>query len=216
MNTFDYIVVGAGSAGCVLADRLTADGRHRVLLLEAGGDDDRFFVTMPIGYGKCFFDPAVNWMYRTEPEANLGGRRIYAPRGKVQGGSGSINAMIFVRGARQDFDDWREAGNPGWGFDDVLPYFRKLETHARGESPWHGANGPIHVTPMHCTPVVHRRIPRLGIPMSRCHQGQFGARPWPSAMRCAWKTSTARNSSLRRTRRSPPQAVALRNTSARR
>ncbi|MFN3364197.1 MAG: GMC family oxidoreductase, partial [Allorhizobium sp.] len=98
-------------------------------------------------YAKSCYNPKVNWMYRTEPEANLGGRRIYAPRGKVQGGSGSINAMVFVRGAAEDFDDWRDAGNPGWGFDDVLPFFRKLETHARGESRWHGGSGPIHVTP---------------------------------------------------------------------
>ncbi len=145
---FDFIVVGAGSAGCIVASRLSESGRHSVLLIEAGGEDKSFWFKIPVGYAKSYYNPKVNWMYRTEPEANLGGRRIYAPRGKVQGGSGSINAMIFVRGAPQDFDDWREAGNPGWGFDDVLPYFRKLETHARGESPWHGANGPIHVTPM--------------------------------------------------------------------
>lgn len=145
---FDFIVVGAGSAGCIVASRLSESGRHTVLLIEAGGEDKSFWFKIPVGYAKSYYNPKVNWMYRTEPEPNLGGRRIYAPRGKVQGGSGSINAMVFVRGARQDFDDWRDAGNPGWGFDDVLPYFRKLETHARGESPWHGADGPIHVTPM--------------------------------------------------------------------
>ncbi|ODS58399.1 MAG: choline dehydrogenase [Agrobacterium sp. SCN 61-19] len=145
---FDFIVVGAGSAGCIVASRLSESGRHTVLLIEAGGEDKSFWFKIPVGYAKSYYNPKVNWMYRTEPEPNLGGRRIYAPRGKVQGGSGSINAMVFVRGAREDFDDWRAAGNPGWGFDDVLPYFRKLETHARGESPWHGANGPIHVTPM--------------------------------------------------------------------
>ncbi|QLF68643.1 GMC family oxidoreductase N-terminal domain-containing protein [Peteryoungia desertarenae] len=145
---FDFIVVGAGSAGCIVASRLSESGRHTVLLIEAGGEDKSFWFKIPVGYAKSYYNPKVNWMYRTEPEPNLGCRRIYAPRGKVQGGSGSINAMVFVRGARQDFDDWRDAGNPGWGFDDVLPYFRKLETHARGESPWHGGNGPIHVTPM--------------------------------------------------------------------
>ena len=145
---FDFIVVGAGSAGCIVASRLSESGRHSVLLIEAGGEDKSFWFKIPVGYAKSYYNPKVNWMYRTEPEANLGGRRIYAPRGKVQGGSGSINAMVFVRGAAEDFDDWRAAGNPGWGFDDVLPYFRKLETHARGESPWHGASGPIHVTPM--------------------------------------------------------------------
>ena len=145
MKTFDYIVVGAGSAGCVLANRLTESGRHRVLLLEAGGDDERFFVTMPIGYGKCFFDPEVNWMYRTEPEAALGGRSGYWPRGKLLGGSSSINAMVFVRGQPADFDDWEAAGNPGWGWRDVLPVFRALEDSSRGASPWRGAGGPLAV-----------------------------------------------------------------------
>ncbi|HVJ60717.1 MAG TPA: GMC family oxidoreductase N-terminal domain-containing protein, partial [Burkholderiaceae bacterium] len=142
MNTFDYIVVGAGSAGCVLANRLTADGRHRVLLLEAGGNDDRFFVSMPIGYGKCFFDPDVNWMYRTEPEAALAGRSGYWPRGKLLGGSSSINAMVFVRGQPADFDEWEAAGNPGWGWRDVMPWFRRLEDSSRGASEWRGAGGP--------------------------------------------------------------------------
>ncbi|MDZ7873168.1 MAG: GMC family oxidoreductase N-terminal domain-containing protein [Rhizobium sp.] len=145
---FDFIVVGAGSAGCIVASRLSESGRHSVLLIEAGGEDKSFWFKIPVGYAKSYYNPKVNWMYRTEPEANLGGRRIYAPRGKVQGGSGSINAMVFVRGAAEDFDDWRAAGNPGWGFDDVLPYFRKLETHAGGECRWHGGSGPIHVTPM--------------------------------------------------------------------
>ena len=142
MNTFDYIVVGAGSAGCVLANRLTEDGRHRVLLLEAGGNDDRFFVSMPIGYGKCFFDPDVNWMYRTEPEAALAGRSGYWPRGKLLGGSSSINAMVFVRGQPADFDEWEAAGNPGWGWRDVMPWFRRLEDSSRGASEWRGAGGP--------------------------------------------------------------------------
>ncbi|RKE80159.1 choline dehydrogenase [Rhizobium sp. AG855] len=145
---FDFVIVGAGSAGCIVASRLSESGRYTVLLIEAGGEDKSFWFRIPVGYAKSYYNPKVNWMYRTEPEAELGGRRIYAPRGKVQGGSGSINAMIFVRGDRSDFDDWRAAGNPGWGYDDVLPYFRKLETHARGESHWHGGKGPIHVTPM--------------------------------------------------------------------
>ena len=148
MSTFDFIVVGAGSAGCILANRLSADGRHTVLLVEAGGSDNSFWFKIPVGYARSYHNPAVNWMYSTEPEPELGNRRIYVPRGKVQGGSGSINAMVFVRGAASDFDDWAAAGNAGWSASDVLPYFRKLETHAEGPSEWHGGNGPIHVTSM--------------------------------------------------------------------
>ncbi|MEM7025194.1 MAG: GMC family oxidoreductase N-terminal domain-containing protein [Pseudomonadota bacterium] len=127
MSEYDYIVVGAGSAGCVLANRLSENGRHKVLLLEAGGSDRRFWIRMPIGYGRTFGDPRVNWMYRTEPDAGLGGRISYWPRGKVLGGSSSINAMVYVRGRPADFDDWAAAGNPGWGWADVLPYFEKFE-----------------------------------------------------------------------------------------
>lgn len=145
---YDYIIVGAGSAGCILASRLSEDGRYTVLLLEAGGKDDSFWFKIPVGYAKSYYNPAVNWMYSTEPEKELDGRRLYVPRGKVQGGSGSINALIFVRGAAADFDDWAAAGNPGWGWSDVLPYFRKLETHENGASEWHGGKGSIHVTPM--------------------------------------------------------------------
>ena len=115
MDSFDYIVIGAGTAGCVLADRLSADGQKRVLLLEAGGSDRRFWIRTPIGYGKTFYDQAVNWKYETEPDAGLGGRRSYWPRGKVLGGSSAINAMVYCRGLPGDFDDWRAAGNPGWG-----------------------------------------------------------------------------------------------------
>jgi choline dehydrogenase len=145
MSEFDYIVVGAGSAGCVLANRLTADGRHEVLLLEAGGSERRFWLQVPIGYGKSFYDSQVNWMYRTEPEPALAGRSGYWPRGRVLGGSSSINAMVFVRGQHEDFDDWRAQGNAGWGWPDVLPYFRKLEDSARGPDPWRGHGGPLAV-----------------------------------------------------------------------
>jgi choline dehydrogenase len=145
VETFDYIIVGAGSAGCVLANRLTADGRNTVLVLEAGGSDRKFWLRTPIGYGKSFYDPGVNWMYRTEPEAALAGRQGYWPRGRVLGGSSTINAMVFVRGHPSDFDDWAEAGNPGWGWRDVLPYFRRMERSSRGPSEWRGAEGPLAV-----------------------------------------------------------------------
>lgn len=169
--TYDYIIVGAGSAGCILASRLSENGKHKVLLVEAGGNDNSFWFKIPVGYARSYYNPRVNWMYNSEPEAELKGRNIYVPRGKVQGGSGSINAMIFVRGAREDFDDWARAGNPGWSYDEVLPYFRKLETHANGASPWHGGDGPIHVTPMRgmthrITDAFLESCRALGLPMN--------------------------------------------------
>lgn len=146
MSDFDFIVVGAGSAGCVLANRLTTCGRYSVLLLEAGGSDQRFWLKAPIGYGMSFYNPAVNWMYRTEPDPGLGGRTGYWPRGKVLGGSSSINAMVFVRGQPRDFDDWAALGNRGWGWNDVLPYFKKMEHSVHGPSPSRGSGGPMQVS----------------------------------------------------------------------
>ena len=145
-ETFDYVIVGAGTAGCVLANRLSADGKTRVLLLEAGGSDQTVWIQLPIGYGRTFFDRKINWMYDTEAVPGLGGRESYWPRGKVIGGSGSINAMVHVRGQPHDFDDWAALGNAGWGWNDVLPYFKQAEDHDLGESAYHGAGGPQHVT----------------------------------------------------------------------
>jgi len=148
--TYDYIIVGAGSAGCILANRLSESGEYSVLLLEAGERDDAFWFKVPVGFTKTYYNRRYNWMYYSEPEAQLAGRNLYCPRGKVVGGSGSINAMVYVRGQRSDFDDWAAAGNPGWAYDDVLPYFRKLETHAAGatDPQYHGTSGPIHITSM--------------------------------------------------------------------
>jgi choline dehydrogenase len=139
----DTIIVGAGSAGCVLANRLTEDPQRRVLLLEAGPSDTHFWIHVPLGYGKLFTKSEVNWGYESEPEPALNGRRIFTPRGKVLGGSSSINGLVYIRGQREDFDGWRI---PGWGFDDLLPYFRKSEDQERGADPWHGAGGPLSVS----------------------------------------------------------------------
>ncbi len=149
--TFDYIVVGAGSAGCVLANRLTASGRHRVLLLEAGGHDRHIWIHIPLGYGKLFADAKVNWLYATEPEPELNNRRIIQPRGKVLGGSSSINGLLYVRGQREDYDHWRQLGNAGWAFADVLPYFRRAEDQERGADAHHGIGGHLKVSDV-CEP----------------------------------------------------------------
>ncbi len=138
---YDYIVVGAGSAGCVLAERLSADGHATVLVLEAGGHDRRLWINMPIGYGKTFYDERVNWKFQAQPEPELKNRRIYFPRGKVVGGSSSINAMVYCRGLPNDFDDWARLGNAGWSWDDVRPVYEKFERRvdAKGAAPQGGA-----------------------------------------------------------------------------
>lgn len=146
MSEYDFIVVGAGTAGCVVASRLAERGRFRVLLLEAGGSDRRLWIQLPIGYGRTYFDPRINWMYDTDPVPGLAGRSSYWPRGKVIGGSGSINAMVHVRGQPHDFDDWKALGNAGWGWDDVLPYFIRAEDSDIEEPGWRGQGGPQHVT----------------------------------------------------------------------
>jgi choline dehydrogenase len=145
-STYDYVIVGAGSAGCVLANRLTESGKHSVLLLEAGPRDRNLWIHVPLGYGKLFKTKSVNWMYQTEPEPGLNGRSVFQPRGKVLGGSSSINGLLYVRGQHEDFDRWRQLGNTGWGFDDVLPFFKKAEDQQRGADDWHGAGGPLPVS----------------------------------------------------------------------
>lgn len=146
MNSYDFIIVGAGSAGCVLANRLSENPDRRVLLIEAGGSDRSPLIQVPLGYGLTFNHPRYNWMYDTQPDAALNGRTSFWPRGKVLGGSSSINAMVYIRGQAGDFDDWRDAGNPGWSWDDVLPYFKRSEDHVWGASTHHGAGGELRVS----------------------------------------------------------------------
>ncbi|MTH99069.1 GMC family oxidoreductase [Roseibium sp. RKSG952] len=148
MNAFDFVIVGAGSAGCVLADRLSENGKYSVCLLEAGGSDLNFWIWMPIGYGKAFYNRGINWMYQTEPDPGLNNRQGYWPRGKVLGGSSSINAMVYIRGQHADFDDWEALGNPGWGWNDVLPLFKRSECNDRGEDAYRGGSGPLHISSM--------------------------------------------------------------------
>ncbi|HTI79999.1 MAG TPA: GMC family oxidoreductase N-terminal domain-containing protein, partial [Acetobacteraceae bacterium] len=145
MQTYDYIVVGAGSAGAAVANRLSADPRNKVLLLEAGRASHPWS-RIPIGYARLITNPAANWLYSSEPEASTNGRKLPVPRGKLLGGSSAINGMAFVRGQAQDFDTWAQMGNQGWSYDDVLPFFKRMERYDGGDDAFRGRDGPIHVT----------------------------------------------------------------------
>src|SRR5437870_5519413 len=154
----DFIVIGAGSAGCAVAARLSEDPGTRVLLLEAGGDDDNRWIHIPLGFGKTFADPSVNWCYETEPDPGAADRRVFWPRGKVLGGSSSINGMVYIRGQAEDFDHWRQLGNTGWSFADVLPYFRRSEHQMRGADSFHGSGGPLCVSDVAQHPICEAFI----------------------------------------------------------
>ena len=153
-HSFEYIVIGAGTAGCIVANRLSADPRNRVLLLEAGGKDTNPWIHIPVGYFKTMHNPKTDWCYKTELDPGLNGRSISWPRGKVLGGSSSINGLIYIRGQKEDYDDWQQLGNPGWSYDDMLPYFIKCEDQERGANDYHGVGGNLKVSDMR----THRRI----------------------------------------------------------
>jgi choline dehydrogenase len=194
---FDYVIVGAGSAGCVLANRLSADAKNSVLLLEAGPKDSNIWIHVPLGYGKLFKENTVNWMYQTEPEPELDGRTVFQPRGKVLGGSSSINGLLYVRGQHEDYDRWRQHGNSGWGYDDVLPYFKKAEDQQRGADDFHGTGGPLPVSDLiHADPLSAAFIAaaaETGIPKNPDFNGasQEGAGFFQTTTRRGRRASTA-------------------------
>ncbi len=146
MENFDFIIIGAGSAGCVLANRLSENSQNKVLLIEAGGKDNYPWIHIPVGYFKTMHNPSVDWCYKTEPDETMNNRSIRYPRGKTLGGSSSINGLLYIRGQSRDYDVWRQLGNTGWGWDDVLPYFIKAENQERGKDDFHGVGGPLSVS----------------------------------------------------------------------
>jgi choline dehydrogenase len=196
-ETYDYIVVGAGSAGCVLANRLTESGKHRVLLLEAGPANRHPWLHIPLGYARMFANTRYNWCYQTEPQPECHGRNVMAPRGKTLGGSSSINGLIYIRGQAEDFDHWRQLGNAGWSHEDVLPYFRKSEDNERGADAQHGTGGPLGVSDVRdrhpLAAAFIEAAQQCGYPRNDDFNGatQEGAGFYQNTMRSGVRSSTA-------------------------
>jgi choline dehydrogenase len=194
---YDYVIIGAGSAGCVLANRLSESGKHSVLLLEAGPRDNYLWIHIPIGYGKTMFHPVYNWGFYTEPDAGMNGRKIYWPRGRGLGGSSSINGLIYIRGQPDDYDRWAALGNTGWGWRDVLPYFIKSEANQRGADACHGANGPLAVSdigkPHELMEAFIRGAGEVGIPRNDDFNGavQEGVGYYQLTTHNGWRCSAA-------------------------
>jgi choline dehydrogenase len=197
-ETYDYIVTGAGSAGCAVAGRLSEDGRFRVLLLEAGPRDSYPWIHIPLGYHKTFNNRKVNWMFDSEPEPELNGRTMYQPRGKVLGGTSSINGMVYMRGNAADYDEWRQRGCEGWDYESVLPYFKRAEDNARGADAFHGAGGPLKVSDHRWQPTLakamHDAAVQAGIPANRDFNGatQEGVGYYQTTIGRARRWSSAR------------------------
>jgi choline dehydrogenase len=197
--TYDFIIIGAGAAGCVLANRLSESGKHSVLLLEAGGHDKRFYVQMPLGYGKTFYDPSVNWMYAAEPDPGLNGQSDHWPRGKIIGGSSSINAMVYIRGHAEDYKSWGETAGPDWGWDSVLAAYKHIEDTESGGNAWRGSGGPLRVsdTSRHVHPLTQKYIDActaVGLPFNPDFNGetQEGAGTYQLTTRKGQRLSSAR------------------------
>lgn len=196
-GTYDYIIVGAGSAGCVLSNRLSADPACRVLLLEAGGYDRNFWLKLPVGYFRTIYDERFSRLFPTEPSEGTAGRGIVWPRGRVLGGSSSINGLIFIRGQHQDFDDWQQAGATGWGYRDVLPFFRKLESFDGAPSQYRGAHGPLHVATLRndhpaCSAWL-QAARQLGLPANDDFNGEttYGVGSYQLSIGKRWRESAA-------------------------
>lgn len=197
VQEYDFIIIGAGSAGCVLANRLSADPKTRVLLLEAGGRDHDIWVHIPAGFYRNIYNPRHNWGFETAPIPSFGGRKMPWPRGRVVGGSSAINGLVYIRGQKEDFDLWRQMGNPGWSYEDVLPYFRKAENQERGASEYHGTGGPLDVTDLRMKHPLHQAFlaaaEELGYPGNPDFNGsaQDGVGTYQFTIRGRWRCGGA-------------------------